>query len=157
MKGNGEKRQRRRKCGSGGVNSVVADHAQYGQSLLSLSSTCPSTATHSSSTRAGPALELAFVKVQSRVPSQHRKREISLASEKTGMRPFPSGISKHRHLTSSSDHFLISRKKNSTNASLFTVAASAIQIECFSSDDDEEDRPQLGVSKHLIDLSSSFV
>jgi hypothetical protein len=57
------------------------------------------------------------------------------------MKLSPSGISKHRvpHL---SLPFLI-RKLN--HASLFTVAASAIQIECFSSDDDEDD-PRSDVS-----------
>ena len=50
------------------------------------------------------------------------------------MKPFPSGISKHQvaHL---SLPFLIPKLNH---ASLYTVAASSIQIEYFSSDDDED-------------------
>ena len=47
------------------------------------------------------------------------------------MKPSPSGISERRLLS-------IPRGDKLNHASLYTVAASAIQIECFSSDDDDD-------------------
>jgi len=70
--------------------SVFAEH------VLDTVLSCPSTATLSSSIRAGLELELASVEVQSRAPSQPRKKETSLGSGKTGMKPSLSGISEHR-------------------------------------------------------------
>lgn len=58
------------------------------------------------------------------------------------MKPSLSGTSKHPPTTSR----LFPVTSYNPRVSLFTVAASAIQIECFSSDDDDEDRPQPGVS-----------
>jgi hypothetical protein len=51
----------------------------------------------------------------------------------------PSGISEHRYSNTEGGEIY------SSHASLFTVAASAIQIECLSSDDDE-DGPRSDVS-----------
>ena len=85
-------------------------------------------------------MERAFVKVLFPALSLHPGRKTSLASGKTGLTLSPSGISKHRHCPS-----LLARKKKLNHDSVFTVAASAIQIECFSSDDDE-DGPRSDVS-----------
>ena len=145
MKGKGKKSKGRRATVltvavalTGTPLSVFAEHDF--DTVLS----CPSTATLSSSIRAGLELELASVEVQSRAPSQPRKREILLGSGKIGMKPSLSGISEHRrlHINFSS---IANTKTKKNHTSLFTVASSAIQIEYFSSDDDE-DCPQSGVS-----------
>jgi hypothetical protein len=56
--------------------------------------------THSSSTKAGPVMALAFVKVQSHDLSPSFKKQISLESEMTETVPSPSGISEQQNFSS---------------------------------------------------------